>query len=292
MNHNYFRLKVTMVAEKVISNHGIDRLPIDPITIARNLGIEVKRMPPHIQGSSGMLVRVDNVFGIAYATHIDSHGFKNFSVAHELGHYFLPGHIEAVSTTEHFHLSQAGFVSGDRYEKEADHFAARLLMPQRLFKEAVLTANEGLEGIEELSETCKTSLTATAIRYTECVEYPMAIVVSVGDKVSYCFMSEALKEVSGLAWIRKGQKLPRNTITFDFNKSNGRVQNVGRDADISDLQDWFGGNISVQIEEEVRGLGRYGKTLTVLAAPGLDDQLEELEQNEAVSKSWEPKYML
>ena len=92
--------------------------------------------------------------------------------------------------------------------------------------------------------------------------------------------------------IRKGQKLPRNTITFDFNKGNRRVQNVGRDAGISDLQYWFGGNISVEIEEEVRGLGRYGKTLTVLTAPGLDDQLEELEQNEALRKSWEPKYML
>ena len=39
---------------------------------------------------------VGNMFGIAYATHIDNVGFQNFSVGHELGHYFLPGHVDAV----------------------------------------------------------------------------------------------------------------------------------------------------------------------------------------------------
>ena len=292
MNHNSIRFKAELIAEEVISDHGINRLPVDPITIAHNRGILVRPKPAHIQGSSGMLVRIGNAFGIAYATHIDSDGFKNFSIAHELGHYFLPGHVDAVSNTENFHLSQAGFISGDQYEKEADHFAARLLMPQGLFKEAALAADEGLEGVEELSKICKTSLTATAIRYTECVEYPMAIIVSIGNKVSYCFMSEPLKEVSGLAWIRKGQNLPKNTITFDFNRDGQRVQDAERDAYVSDLQDWFGGDISVQIEEEVKGLGRYGRTLTVLTAPDLFDKLEEIEESEALRKSWEPKYML
>ncbi len=292
MNRNSRRFRVELIAEKVVSDHGINRLPVDPIAIAHNLGIEVKPKPARIQGSSGMLVRVDNTFGIAYATHIDSDGFKNFSIAHELGHYFLPGHTDAVSATENFHLSQAGFVSSDQYEKEADHFAARLLMPKRLFREAVLAADEGLKGIGELSEICKTSLTATAIRYTECVDYPMAIIVSVGDKVSYCFMSEPLKEVSGLSWIRKGQNLPTNSITFDFNRDGQRIQDAKRDEGMSNLQEWFGGDISAQIEEEVLGLGRYGKTLTVLSATNLADKLEEIEEEEILRKSWQPKFRL
>ena len=62
--------------------------------------------------------------------HIDNIGFQNFSVAHELGHYFLPGHIDAVLADGDVHESRAGFASGDRYEMEADHFAATLLMPR------------------------------------------------------------------------------------------------------------------------------------------------------------------
>ena len=73
-----------------------------------------------------MLLRRGNTFGIAYATHINSIGFQNFSVAHELGHYFLPGHVEAVLANDDVHDSRAGFASGDRYEMEAEHFAATL----------------------------------------------------------------------------------------------------------------------------------------------------------------------
>ncbi len=292
MNRNSFRFKVVSVAEKVVSDQDIKQLPINPITIARSQGIEVTPQPVHAQGFSGMLMRVNNKFGITYATHIDSVGFKNFSIAHELGHYFLPGHIDAVFAADSPHTSSAGFVSTDRYEMEADCFAARLLMPNRLFKEAMLGADEGLNGIEELSQICQTSLTATAIRYTECVQYPMAVIVSVGDKVSYCFMSESLKEVRGLTWISKNQCLPKNTVTYDFNQNDQRVQGAQRDADISDLQDWFGGDVSVQLEEEVQGLGHYGKTLTVLTAPDLFDKLEEVDANEALHKSWEPKFRL
>ncbi len=292
MNRNSIQFKAASVAEKVVSDQGIKQLPVDPIAIAHNLDIEVTPQPIHSRGVSGMLMRVNNSFGIAYATHINSIGFKNFSIAHELGHYFLPGHVDAVFGADNLHISKAGFFSEKQYEMEADLFAARLLMPQRLFKEAALSVDEGLLGIEELSRTCKTSLTATAIRYTECVEYPMAVIVSVRDKVSYCFMSEPLKEVSDLTWIRKGQNLPINTITFDFNQDSQRVQDAERDADVSDLQDWFGGDISVQIEEAVQGLGRYERTLTILTAPDLFDKIEEIKENEALHKSWEPKFRL
>ena len=93
-----------------------------------------------------MLLRYGSTFGIAYATHIDSIGFRNFSVAHELGHYYLPGHIDAVLSGD-VHESHAGFASGSRYEMEADHFAATLLMPRALFKKAMNVAGDGLRAI-------------------------------------------------------------------------------------------------------------------------------------------------
>jgi hypothetical protein len=115
----------TQQGEQVVRERGLS-LAVDPIALVRDLGIEVAPKPARAGGVSGMLIRVGDFYGIAYATHINNEGFKRFSVAHELGHYFLPGHIDAVFRDGDIHESRAGFVSGDRYELEADHFAAGL----------------------------------------------------------------------------------------------------------------------------------------------------------------------
>ncbi len=239
----------TLAAEKVVQERGITAIPVDPIAIAHDLGIEVMAKPAHAQGVSGMLLRVGEAYGIAYATHIDNIGFQNFSVAHELGHYFLPGHIDAVLADGDVHESHAGFASGDRDELEADHFAAGLLMPRSLFTDAMRRAGEGLAAIENLADLCQTSLTATAIRYTQCTRDSMAIVLSTGNRINYCFMSDVLKEVDGLNWIRKRELLPKNTATFAFNQDADRVRRADRTESTSDLQDWFGGRYSIEITE-------------------------------------------
>ena len=233
-----------IAAEKVVKEQAITKLPVNPIALAQDLGIKVVAKPASAQGVSGILLRNGNAFGIAYATHIDSIGFQNFSVAHELGHYFLPGHVDAVLSNGIDHESRAGFASGDRYEMEADHFAATLLMPRKLFNEAMRTAGDGLEAIEKLATQCRTSLTATAIRYTRCTRDPVAIVISTGDRINYSFMSDALKEVNGLNWIRKDEPLPKATATYVFNQTPERILCADRDEDTADICDWFGSDRS------------------------------------------------
>lgn len=152
-----------------------------------------------------MLVRHGNNFAIAYATHLQNEGFENFSIAHELGHYYIPGHPEVlIPGDQGMHVSRAGFNSGDRYEAEADCFAAGFLMPRHLFFPELEKAGKGLEAIEVLSFMCKTSLHATAIRYAQCTRDHMAIIISEGGLVDHCFMSEALKQVRGIDWLKKG----------------------------------------------------------------------------------------
>ena len=283
-------LSASLVAERVFREQGISRLPVDPIALAKSLGILVKAKPASAEGVSGMLLRLGNEFGIAYATHIDNVGFQNFSVGHELGHYFLPGHVDAVLGDGHVHESRAGFRSADRYEMEADHFAATLLMPRALFRSAMRTAGDGLAGIEKLARKCNTSLTATAIRYAKCTGDPVAIVVSAGTEIHYCFMSDALKDLEGLDWIRRGDGLSSNTVTYVFNQHPRRIRCAERQEGESDLQDWFGGDRSLIGTEEVIGLGKYGRTLTVLTALDVEEQIEEIEEDEALRESWTPRF--
>jgi IrrE N-terminal-like domain len=103
-------------------------------------------------------------FVIVYATHTGSEGFERFSVGHELGHYFLDGHIDHVLPKNGIHTSYGGFVSADPYELEADHYSAGLLMPGALFAKAVNKCKPGLETVEFMAGLCKTSLTATPYR--------------------------------------------------------------------------------------------------------------------------------
>ena len=92
-----FRLKMArQTAERLLRDEGITGLPVDPFALAKSRDIETKPMPKSSGGVSGMLLRHGDNFGILYATHVKSEGFQNFSVSHELGHYFLDGHLDHV----------------------------------------------------------------------------------------------------------------------------------------------------------------------------------------------------
>ncbi len=276
-------------AEQIIKGLGMASLPIDPFAVARDRKIEVVAKPARDAGVSGMLIRVGNEFAIAYSTHIDNEPFQRFSVSHELGHYFLPGHVDAVMDERGIHESRAGFASNDRYEIEADRFAAGFLMPRHLFFPALQKSGQGLAAVERLATLCETSLHATAIRYTQCARDPVAIVLSIGNRIDHCFMSESLKALGGIDWIRKREAVPRNTPTFAFNQDDENVRRAVRIEDTSNLQDWFGGHRSIEVSEDVIGLGRYGKTLTVLYDIDLPSEDEE-EDEAALVESWTPRF--
>jgi len=282
-------MRASLQAEEVIREHGISTFPVDPIAIARDRDIEVVAKAAQAKGVSGMLLRVGNSYGIAYATDINNAGFGRFSIAHELGHFFLPGHIDAVLHDRDIHESHAGFGSGDRYELEADHFAAALLMPRQMFSAALRRAGDGVAAVKQLAGICKTSLTATAIRLSQCASDPVAIIVGTGGNIDYCFMSDALKEWHGIDWIRKRHAVPRASLTFAFNCDPEKVRRAERIEGGSDLETWFGGPRSIELCEDVIGLGSYGKTLTVLHGIEFPDHQNE-DEDEALTEAWTPRF--
>ena len=279
--------KVRHEAEQLLRELRIETLPIDPFVIARQLDIELKPLPASAGGASGMLLHVNGVFGIGYPTHVNNKGFRRFSVAHEIGHYRLPGHIDAVLNGRGQHFSRAGFRSSDRYEQEADQFASALLMPAKLFVAAVGRAGEGIQAIETLQARCETSLEATAIRYVQTSRDPVAVIRSGADTIDYAVMSSSLMDFPSLDWIRKGTPLPSGSVTADFNADAENIARGRRAKGQSCLQDWFNGQHRQEIVEEVVGLGSYGKALTVLTGMEPPDEVEDdegdLEESWAVS---------
>lgn len=279
----------TALAEKLVRDEfKIAKLPVDPIAIARGHGIHVEPMPEDHDGVSGMFIHAHGRFAIAYATYIKNTGFRHFSVAHELGHCYLPGHIDAVlpDGTE-AHESHSGFISDDKYELEADHFAAGLLMPSQLFRPAMRKAGEGLGAIEILAGACDTSLTATAIRYQQLTDEAVAVIQSRGDVIEFCFLSDRMLTLHPRRWPRKGERLPRVSATFSLNREAGKVAAAERVDGAADGADWFGGFDDVELFEEAVGLGRYGRTLTILTTM---DSLPDDDDERDPDEQWNPRF--
>ncbi|HDR9017861.1 ImmA/IrrE family metallo-endopeptidase [Burkholderia multivorans] len=278
--------------EAVLADEKITDLPVDPFAIAQKYDIVVQAKPDTESGVSGMLLRHGNAFGILYASDIPNEGFQRFSVAHELGHYFLEGHIDHVLPNDGIHASHAGFSSGDSYEQEADNFAVGLLMPTKPFRKLMGRARLGLADIESAREACRTSLTSTAIRYAELTDDAIAVILSTGRVIDYCLLSEAMKSLPDLTWLKRGSPVPTNTVTARFNADGSRVARAERDEEEIDVLDWLGGKRSSIVKEEVIGLGRYGKTLTVLSSRkiGQEAYADEGDDEEDLVERWTPRF--
>jgi len=290
-----FRLRMAkQKGETLVRELGIDSLPVDPFAIAARHNIVVEPKRDAAEGVSGMLLRHGDEFGILYAALVQSEGFQRFSIAHELGHYFLDGHIDHVLPQDGMHASHAGFVSPDPYELEADNFASGLLMPASLFRRALGKHEAGFAAVESAASQCRTSLTATGIRYAELSEDAVAVIVSTGPAIDYCCLSETMKSLPQLTWLKRGSPVPRGTATAKLNSDPGRIARADRDEADIDIMDWLGGSRSAQATEEVIGLGGYGKTLTVLTCPSIVDETyrdeEDEEDEDDLIERWTPHF--
>jgi len=251
-------------------------LPIDPVAIARGLDIEVRAAVQQEIDFSGCLMHAGGAWGILYRDDIPVPGFRRFTVAHELGHFEIAAHHAVIFSGAATHVSESGFTSDLWYEQEADHFAAELLMPEDLFRDAIRNTTIGLPAIKHLAETFNTSLTSTAIRYAKLSPDPVAIVVSAEERIRYCFASPFMRAIRA-DWIERATKVPAASETARLLKG-GAASSSEREGR-SYLSAWFtNATRDLEFHEDVIDLGRYGRTLTVLHAAQIPDEEETAER--------------
>ena len=286
-----FRLKMArQEGEKISQNAGFKKFPINPREIAKKHKIDIEAKPPDIEGVSGGIIFHNNQAIIFYATNIENSGFINFTISHELGHFFLPGHPEAIQGQGGVHISRAGFTEGDSsIELEADHFAAGLMMPEFLVRQHLNRNPPGLDAILDLAKISECSITAAAIRTAECSVRPIAIIVSHKNLISYAFMSESLKGFRP-RFLRKGSQLPQSATEL-FNKNSNNVISSCRQCNTTSFANWFGGNQSFEMDEEILGLGQYGFTLTILSSEEMPEE-DDYEEDDTydLEESWTPRF--
>jgi hypothetical protein len=191
-------------------------------------------------------------------------GFENFSIAHELGHYFIEGHPEQIFKFGNMHKSAENFMSDNEIERQADAFAASLLMPETLFKDSLTEYEKGMTCIEAMSKLCNTSLTATAIRYTQLTDDKVIVIVSTNGIIDYCFLSKSVFNLKDIEIPKKGDKIPKGTATERISNDPLFLLKPDTLYQETDFRDWVECRKPKNAAEEVKGLGKYGKVLTVI----------------------------
>lgn len=193
---------------------------------------------------------------------------SRFTLGHELGHYFIDEHRNALTSgVVGAHLSKCEFQSVWEVEREADEFAAALLMPRRRFAKAVKQAERGLGGVLALARQFRTSLTSTAIKYVRTVPIPCTLVK--WDPSGYGWRwtsSRAYEDRFGRTIQSLSQLIPDSATSKAL--SGAMAPPCGFFETGSTASRWFNGIAAsserdVVLREQAVSLGRFG-ALTLL----------------------------
>ena len=118
-----------------------------------------------------------------------------FTLGHELGHYFLNEHRNALKKgLAPSHPSFCEYTSTHLVEREADHFASNLLMPPTRFMSRAKRSLRGMGGILALAYNFGTSVTSTAVGYVKDEVQPCVVVKWQGGRVAWTWSSVTMRK--------------------------------------------------------------------------------------------------
>lgn len=169
-------------AQNLLEEVGIDSLPIIAKDICQTLKIPYVEDP--YQGFEGTFIYdpqgIHTFIGVN--SNIREESRKNFTCAHELGHYCmdtLKAHKFVCSKDE----IESPSSELSQIERRANQFAVELLMPHKIYRNLVNERDPGWDSFKELAKKSSTSLIATAQRYVNLTNHACILIVSKDKKI-------------------------------------------------------------------------------------------------------------
>jgi Zn-dependent peptidase ImmA (M78 family) len=156
-------------ARELLRRYG-DDVPVDIVAMARACGVTVRTesLEPFVSGL--LLVREDEaVIGVNAEHHLNR---RRFTIAHELGHFLL--HLDRsaffLDASPVFFRQETTMSKDHDQEREANAFAAELLMPERAVQ--TLMATDPIDvfddaAVKQMANCFGVSTQALIIRLTE-----------------------------------------------------------------------------------------------------------------------------
>ena len=196
-----------------------ERFPVECRAIAEGFGIKVHADDLDMEFEGGLFIESD-LTAIIYNNKIREGGRKNFTLGHELGHFFLHKDRKELQCSM-ADLTDSGTNRAHpmNIEQEANRFAASLLMPSDDFRRSSRGHVSSVLLLSQLAERYQTSLTATAYRMVELANHPLALVIVKEGRVRSWRPNDHMKQTG--FWLNKG------SLVSDTEKS---MENVLVDA--------------------------------------------------------------
>lgn len=205
-----------------------------------------------------------------------------FTLAHELGHYYIDEHRHWLEDHPGKGLPSLLFSSLAKdapHEREADVFASSLIMPTPSFRKRVRSPAPGADVVVDTAEFFRCSLTSTAIRFCELEPFPCAIIRwSAAGAYLWGRMSPRVQGAYG-ALARDLSGMRSESLTAETLQGGSATARRGRRPTVSEVWfPWAEGrslrkNAKLELycatmDEHVMPLGDYG-CLTLLCGHGL-----------------------
>lgn len=196
-------IRLTQILSLHQAAHGLPRFPVDVAALAQDFSRQVFPDAPISmvgglnlsKGVEGMLMpRPDGSgeWGIIYNESIRSAGRRNFTLAHELGHYLLhreahPGGLECTNR------NMADWDGArNRIEAEANTFASYLLMPLDDFRAQIRGRAIDIDVMTELADRYAVSLTAAILKWMTITDKRAMFVVGKEGFIDWAWSSQPL----------------------------------------------------------------------------------------------------
>jgi uncharacterized protein DUF955 len=153
---------VRNMARSVLRRYKIAAPAVDVDMIARSEGLEVRLIQTWPASVSGLLLRESRLLGL---NGLHSRNRRRFSLAHELGHWFLrhdfPWHENEISVDD---PPEPPGGDSNPIEGEADEFAGELLAPREMLKRALRETGDPRK-LAELFEISEEAMWVRLLRH-------------------------------------------------------------------------------------------------------------------------------
>ena len=221
--------------------------------------LKLKVREEQLRGCDGVLIRPIGLHRgiIAVRKDMRSPGRKRFTIAHEIAHFVLHGYDGHGSICKDKDI-EGWARGGNDKERQADDFAAELLMPVAAVAPYFASTTPSLGVVEAIANDCNASLSAAAWRYCDLTTHQCAVVWSEQGKVAW---SKASTEFP--FFIAKGRLLEQGSYAWDCSRGrrvHSRPEPVAANTWIDSLNLLEG----ARIYEESRSLSSYASVLTLL----------------------------
>lgn len=202
---------------------------------------------------------------------------QHFTLGHEIGHYLLPDQQELCQPCGK-HQIESWDEELAKPERDANQFAAEVLMPRSIVQ-PFLRESPCLDHVEQISDACGTSLTASAYRYCELTSFRIAVIWSEARRVRWYKPSSEF-----VRWVRKGN-IREESYAFDAFEGRfvpAKFESVPASAWLFEK----GLKPDAHILEHSVPMPGYDGVLTLLLIP---EEIEERSDSETFLEELDPK---